>query len=528
MIDNFSAALRLVKPAMCSEHGVVVAQHRRAAEVGAAVLARGGDAVDASIATSFALGVLEPWMSGIGGGGAMVLYRAAQRRICVIDFGMRAPASLEPDDYPLSGRGVASDLFPWAHVVDDRNVHGPLAVAVPGTVDGMRIAHERFARLPWAELVAPAVDLADAGLLVDWFTTEGIASAAVDLRRYQASAQAFLVDGLPPTPAWSARTQVRLPQGGLARTLERLAAAGARDFYEGDLARTIAGEMQAAGGRLTPADLAAYRAREVDPLIVPYRHARVFATPELTAGPTLARTLRTLAQQLTPAAAPDAAAYAAYAHALQEAYAFRLHTMGDIDGGRAPGCTTHFCVVDRDGNMAAVTQTLLSLFGSRFMLPESGVLMNNGIMWFDPEPGRANSLAPGKRCLTNYCPIIVESGDTRFALGASGGRRILPAVTQLLSFLCDYGMSLNDAFHLPRIDASEGRLLIGDAALPEAVHAALSAQFEYVRMRRQSLPFKFACPSAVLRSASRNWAASEPGSPWADAIASGPAVQPDA
>jgi gamma-glutamyltranspeptidase/glutathione hydrolase len=176
-------------------------------------------------------------------------------------------------------------------------------------------------------------------------------------------------------------------------------------------------------------------------------------------------------------------------------------------------------VVDRHGNIAAVTQTLLSIFGARLTLPESGVLMNNGIMWFDPEQGRANSLAPGKRCLTNYCPIVAEARDARFALGASGGRRILPAVTQLLSFVADFGMPLNDAFHTPRIDASEGTLIIGDVALSGAVHAALSSRFEYAQARRQTLPFKFACPSGVLRSGMRNWAASEPGAPWGDAVA---------
>jgi gamma-glutamyltranspeptidase / glutathione hydrolase len=194
-MDNFSASLRLTKPAVRSAGGIVAAQHRRAAEVGAAVLAQGGDAVDAAVATSFALGVLEPWMSGIGGGGAMVLYRAAEQRYSVVDFGMRAPGSLDAASFPLSGEGVSSDLFPWAHVKDDRNVHGPLSIAVPGTVDGMRVAHERFAKLPWKKLVEPAIALAEQGLLIDWFATESIASAAADLNRYPASRAAYLVDG---------------------------------------------------------------------------------------------------------------------------------------------------------------------------------------------------------------------------------------------------------------------------------------------------------------------------------------------
>jgi len=518
-MDNFSASLRLIKPALRSQGGIVAAQHRRAAEAGAAILSQGGDAVDAAIATSFALGVLEPWMSGIGGGGAMVLYRARENRYTVIDFGMRAPASLDPANYPLTGEGVSSDLFPWERVKDDRNVHGPCAIAVPGVVDGMRVAHERFAKLPWKTLIEPAARFADEGLLIDWFATESIASGAPDLSRYPSSREAFLVDGLPPTPAWSARTEVRLPQQKLARTLRHLADVGAREFYEGELARGLSREIQAAGGYLSLQDLAGYRAREVDPLMIGYRGARVAATPELTAGPTLAYTLRHLEQKLSPGAVLDQHAYLAYAQCLQEAYAYRLTRMGDVDGGRAPGCTSHFCVVDREGNMAAVTQTLLSIFGSRFTLPESGILMNNGIMWFDPQQGRPNSLAPGKRCLTNYCPIIAEHGKDRFALGASGGRRILPAVAQLLSFLVDYRMDLGGAFHAPRIDASEGDTVIGDVLLPEGIHSALASRFPYVPMPRLTLPFKFACPSAVLRSGEANWGATEIGSPWADAIA---------
>lgn len=518
-MDHFSASLRLEKPVVRGAGGIVAAQHRHAAEVGAAVLAGGGDAIDAAVATSFALGVLEPWMSGVGGGGAMVLYRAREQRHEVIDFGMRAPGSLDVADYPLAGDGTASDLFPWARVAGDRNVHGPLAVAVPGVVDGMRVAHEAHGRLPWNDLLAPAIGLAEQGLLVDWVATQHIASAAADLARYPGSRLAWLADGLPPVPPWSARAEVRLSQRGLSRTLRRLADAGARDFYEGELAQAVAREMRDLGGRLSVDDLAAYRAQRVDPLMIDYRGARIAATPELTAGPTLAHTLRLLASQWQAGATVDAGAYAAYAASLQEAYRARLSGMGDVDGARAPACTTHFCVVDREGNIASITQTLLSIFGSRLLLPGTGIPMNNGIMWFDPEPGRPNSLGPGKRCLTNYCPIAGEHAGRHFALGASGGRRILPAVAQLVSFLVDHGDDLERAFHRPRIDASEDRLVIGDHALGDTVHAALAARFEYVRQHRVALPMKFACPSGVLRDGGRNSGCTEPVSVWADAVA---------
>ena len=191
--------------------------------------------------------------------------------------------------------------------------------------------------------------------------------------------------------------------------------------------------------------------------------------------------------------------------------------MGDADGKRAlgaehlaPSCTTHFSVVDRDGNMAAVTQTLLSNFGSKFVAPQSGIILNNGIMWFDPTPGGANSLAPGKRCLTNYTPVVARMVDgKRLALGASGGRRILPAVTQILSFVMDFGMDLDAAIHQPRIDASEGEIVIGNVRLPQQVREGLRARFDYEETRTQTYPGKFAFPSVVLREGNTNSGATE-------------------
>ena len=530
MHDQFSNAQQIRKPAVVSKGGIVAAQSRKAAEVGAAVLAAGGDCVDAVVATTFALGVLEPWMSGLGGGGAMVLYRAREARYEVIDYGMRAPGSLRIEDYPLTGDGAASDLFPWARVKDDRNLHGPGSIAVPGVVAGMEEAHRRHAKLPWKELLGPSVSLAGEGLLVDWWTTLMIASSAVDLRRYPASAAAYLLDGLPPNATWGIKSNVRLPQDRLKATMAHLAGAGPRDFYAGDLARSVSADVKAGGGALSVEDLASFRAFGREPLIIPYRGGNVYATPELTCGPTMAHTLRLLQQSLQPArGGPDAAAYTAYALALQSAYRERLSDMGDADGRRAlgaealaPACTTHFSVVDRDGNMAAVTQTLLSTFGSRFVTPQSGITMNNGIMWFDPTQGAPNSLAPGKRCLTNYTPVLAEAADgRRLAAGASGGRRILPAVTQLLSFVMDYGMDLDAAIHQPRIDASEGAVVIGDVRLPMPARGALRARFDYEEARVQTLPMKFACPSVVLRDDGVNSGAVEPFQPWADAVAEG-------
>ncbi|MGY4231712.1 gamma-glutamyltranspeptidase/glutathione hydrolase [Bradyrhizobium sp. USDA 4449] len=527
MPHQFSLNQTVRKPAVASKGGIVASQSRRAAEVGAQVLAAGGDCVDAIVATTFALNVLEPWNSGIGGGGAMVLYRAKENRHEVIDYGMCAPQSLRVSDYPLSGEGAASDLFPWSRVTDDRNIHGPGAIAVPGVVAGMEEAHRRYARMSWKDLLAPSVGLAGEGLLVDWWTALTITASAADLRRYPASAAAFLKDGLPPSPPWGIKSEVRLPQDRLKATLSHLAEAGPRDFYEGDLAKSIASDIRSDGGSLSVEDLAAFRAHLREPLAIPYRGGRVYATPELTAGPTMAHALRLLQQSLEPASEPDAAAYVEYALALQAAFRERLKDMGDAEGKRslgaeylAPACTTHFSVVDRHGNIAAVTQTLLSSFGSKYVTPHSGIAMNNGIMWFDPTPGTTNSLAPGKRCLCNYTPVIAETRDgKRLAVGASGGRRILPSVMQLVSFAMDFGMDLDAAIHQPRIDASEGAVVIGDSRLPAEIRKTLAARFDYEESQVQALPQKFACPSVVMRDGDVNSGGVEIFQPWADAVA---------
>ena len=521
MIDNFSNTQVVRKAVVSTRGGVVAAQHRRAAEAGAAVLEAGGDAIDAAIATSFAIGVVEPWMSGLAAGGCMTTWRAREGKAYTIDYGMRSPAALDPADYPLAGTGRASDLFPWAAVRDDRNVQGATAVAVPGVVAGMGLAHERFGRMPWRDLLASAVALADEGLLVDWYSGLLMASTARALSLDADAAAMFLEDGRwPILGQWIALTEKRLDQKALARTLQRIAEGGARELYEGDVARALVANVRAKGGCLSENDLASYRATLVEPLEIPYRDARVYAAPGMTGGPTFKRALEMLLQLLQPAAgSPGAASYVAYAHALDAAFRSRFETMGDHETPNAPACTTHFGVVDREGNLCAVTQTLLSIFGSRVVSPSTGVLLNNGIMWFDPEPGKANSLGPAKRCLGNYCPVVGIAADGRsFALGASGGRKILGTVLQITSFLVDHGLTLEAAFHQPRIDASGGASVIADRGLPADIVEALSEAFPTTTARRTLFPYAFAVPAGVLRDGAWNMGCTEIMSPWGDAV----------
>ncbi len=508
------------KPVVESRAGLVVSQHFEASEAGARVLAEGGNAVDAAVAAGVAIGTVEPWMSGLGGGGHMLVYLATENRAFDVDFGMRAPQALNPADYPLVS-GTDSDLFGWPAVVDDRNVLGPGSFAVPGFVAGMAAALERFGTRSWRDSLAPAIALARRGLNVDWYATLKIAAAAPQLRDFVESARVYLPGGNVPAGEWGGPVP-RITLGSLAATLERLAQAGPRDFYQGQIAAQLASDMQKLGSSMVAADLAKYQARIVPAQSFRYRGADVHAATELTAGPTLRRTLEMLAQRTSPGMAPDAAMYAGFADSLLEAYAERLEGLGDDGEAAAPTCTTHMSVVDGEGNMVALTQTLLSVFGSKVVLPATGVLMNNGIMWFDPRPGRPNSLAPGRRPLTNMCPTVVDTGNgLRFALGASGGRRIMPAVMQLISFLVDFGMSVEDACHHPRLDVSGTPLVSVDTRLPAAIVDHLAERHQVMRAQHGVYPALFACPNLAARDESRgtNFGGAFVMSPWSKAVA---------
>src|SRR6266446_9826999 len=507
------------KPVAASRGGVVAAQNGVAAAVGAEVLAAGGSAVDAVVATAFALAVREPWNSGLGGIGFMVVQPPGGARAEVIDFGPIAPSGLDPAAYPLTGE-MRTELFTWPRVEGDRNMHGPLSFAIPSAVRGYAMAVERFGRTPWRDLVAPAVALARAGLPVDWYVTLKAANAAEDLRRYDESRKVWLPDDLPPVCPPSGEPPA-LTLGRLAETLARLAEEGPEDFYQGEIAQAIAADVMAAGGFLSAADLGACRARLVPSLEIPYRGYSFQAARGLTAAPTMADVLDRLSGK-SFGKTPDAGYFEGLIDALQQSYAARLEGLGDIrpEGGEE-SCTTHITAIDREGGLAALTTTLLSSFGSRYVLPQTGILMNNGVMWFDPRPGRPNSLAPGKRALTNMCPVVVaRDGKPWFGVGASGGRRILCAVLQLACFIVDFDMDPEAAAHHPRIDVS-GLDRIGiDRRLPAAIIDRLSTQPGATLVEHTVFPSRFACPNLVLRGKDgRNHGISDVMSPWSAAVA---------
>jgi gamma-glutamyltranspeptidase/glutathione hydrolase len=517
---NFSRRREVRKPAVRSKGGIVVSQNRRASEVGARVLADGGNAIDAAVATSFAIGVLEPWMSGVGGVGAMLVRFAKDDTVHAIDFGARAPAALNPADYPMI-EGSGSDLFGWPRVKDDRNLVGATAVMAPTVVCGVAAAHKAHGSKPWRALVEPAAQLAAEGMVVDWHTTLVTATAFAHLAQDAACRAVFLPNGAPaaPPPAVVSDPIIRLRNPALARTLGTLAAEGPEALYRGALGRALIEDIRAAGGCVSLEDLARCEALTKAPRVIKHRGRAVHVLPELSGGPTTADAFAHLDAHWTPSRKDtlDADAFMAIAAALQQAWAKRFATMGDSAGIAPQSSTTHISVVDRDGNMVALTQTLLSLFGSRFMSPSTGILMNNAVNWFDPRPGGPNSIAAGKRVLANYAPAVMLGDDDAVAIGGCGGRKILPAVFQLLVMMAN-GMDLDSAFHAPRIDVSGTDIVVMDRDLPEDIRGTLSAGFTTQQVERVAYPYHFTIAGAVRRSGGYNEGATEPLQPWSEAV----------
>ena len=502
MTRQFAEHWQLRKPAVRGDRGVVATQHHIASEVGARVLRGGCNAVDAAVSAGLAIGAVEPWMSGLGGGGYMTVRLAGEDAVRVVEFGMRAPLAARPEDYPLAEGTTGADTFNWPAVVGDANVEGPLAVATPGYVKGVALALETFGTLSWEQAIEPACRLAEAGLPLDWYAAHRIASHARGLARFDETRRVYLADGLPPAaPTDGSVGTLRL--GNLASTCRRLQTHGPEDYYQGALARDIAADLEEVGSRIRLEDLEDYGAALAEPLERRYRDARVAAPGHMTAGPSLMHALALVEDHRFRSAAPDLDATVAYIEALRNVYDYRIEHIGEGGEDRLPTHTSHLCVADADGNLVSLTQTVMSAFGARIMLPRTGILMNNGMMWFDPRPGRPNSVAGGRRPLCNMLPTVVRRDDgSALALGASGGRRILASVFQLVSFVLDYGMDLDDAVHCARIDVSGNEDVGVMAHMAADIVAALEDRYATARVFPNGVsPNLFACPQVVKRDA---------------------------
>lgn len=470
--------------AITAAHGMVVSDAPLASRVGAKVLQNGGTAVDAAIATAFALAVTLPSAGNIGGGGFAVVSIDGQS--AALDFRETAPAA------------ATRDMFLDEHgAVSDRSITGHLAAGVPGSVAGLSALHQKFGTKPWAELVAPAIELAEKGFAVDADFAGSIEDEKARLAKFPASAALFLRDGVKPPEGskWS--------NADLARVLRRIASDGRGGFYSGATADLIVEEMQRGGGIIARADLDRYQPKWRDPVEFTYRGRRVLSMPPPSSGGVA---LAMIAQQLE---AYDlerlgwhtVAAIHVQAEAMRRAFAVRNELLGDPDvvavdvarlsskafarelqssivldratpssavSGRTGIAhegphTTHFSVVDGAGNAVALTTTINSGFGSAVTVTGGGFLLNNEMDDFAAKPGAPNqfglvqgennAIAPAKRMLSAMTPTIVLGDDGKPALvtGASGGPFIITTAWEIISNVLDYHMNVASAMSAPRL-----------------------------------------------------------------------------
>ena len=517
------------------ERAMVATKHRLASAAALRSLRAGGNVMDAAVAAAFAVGVVEPSSSGIGGGGYLV-YQMGERG-GVFAFPMRAPLAAAPDMYRLTG-APAVGSFGWPGVEDDANLEGPRSIATPGAVAGLTAAHAAFGRLPLDAVVAPAVELAQYGFAPEFHDLMAFAGQVGKLTRYPELRRVFLPAG--ELPAGIEIPSRRYTRGDLLRaepakirhpdlgdTLTAIGEAGADAFYRGEIGRRLVDAVRDAGGTLDLTDLESYRpfhwqtGADPAPLEVAYRGARVRVAPFASGGITSAMTLQLLSgSDLSACEHNDAEALHRYICAARLAYADRFAFLADPESAdvpwrgltspsyaarrhagirdkapshfkpgdpwreegrkapkRPPGSapayqdgTTHLCVMDGDGNAVSLTNTLMSGFGSGVVAGRTGVILNNGMMWFDPVPGHVNSIAPGKLPLNNMSPLLVlGDGGVRVAVGASGGRRITNCVTSLVVKMLDFGLGPQAAIDAPRLDCSTPLTAVDGRLDPDVV-----------------------------------------------------------
>lgn len=492
--------------------GMVVTNHPLASAAGAEMLAAGGNAVDAAVAALFTLTVVEPMMVGILGGGF------ANIRLATSDGGTqtilegqgRCPQAVGPTTFtpdPAAGPGVLD-------AVGRRNSVGRAAVAVPGNLMAWCQMLQRHGSLSLADVVEPAIRHAERGYAATAYLADCVADCAADLALDAEIARVFLPGGQP------LRAGQRVVNGAYADTLRAIVREGPGLLYGGALGQALADDMQRHGAYLSLDDLRGYRTNDMAVLRGSYRGFEITGPPPPCAGPLHIVQMLNILQGFDTAGAGFGTVDGVHriAEVLRIAFADRAACTADPDfvpvpvdalldpayaerrraaidparsqdwaagvqagplrstGSNESANTTHLTVADRDGRIVCATQTINSLFGARYMVPGTGAIPNNYLYVFNPRPGLANSLAPGKRVTSSMAPLIVlKDGQPRFALGLPGGLRIFPSVLQAVLNLVDHGMTLQEAVEAPRV-WTQGFGLELEPHFPQAVAAELAAR----------------------------------------------------
>lgn len=499
-LDLTASAFSCARRPAIGSRGIVVSNHPLASAAGIEMLAAGGNAVDAAIATLFALTVVEPMMVGIIGGG-MAHIRLADGSHRIIDGQSRVPLAVRPDTFRVKPGSPA-------HVFDtlgDESAIGPRAVAVPGSLKAWCETLRRFGTMSLSEVMQPAIGHAVRGFAATPYLHECIAESAPVMARDKAIAAIYLPRGEPLA------TGERVVQAEYGETLKLIAQQGEAALYHGRLGDILADYMAAHGGFVTREDLAAYASVERQPIRAHYRGWDILGPPPPAAsGVHIAQMLNILeGYDIKAKGFGTAQTIHLLSAALKIAFADRAAASGDPDHVNVPvdqltskdyaaerraaidlaraqdfcagvgapesAHTTHLTVADAFGNVVATTQTINNLFGARILIPGLSAVANNYLSLFDPRPGHALSLAPGKRVTTSMSPMMaLRDGRLVYALGLPGGKRIFGSAMQALVNLIDHGMSLQEAVEAPRV-FTEGPLLEVEEGIAEHVRATLRA-----------------------------------------------------
>lgn len=471
-------------------HGMVSSVSEIASQVGADILRRGGNAVDAAVAVGLALAVVWPSAGNLGGGGFMVI-RRADGRATAIDYREMAPAAAHRNVY-LDEKG---------EYIRESSTYGHRAAGVPGTVAGLAYALEKYGTMKWSEVAEPARRLAADGFTVWYHLERSLRGASQQLSRYPETKRIYLRDGKP----YETGEIFRQPE--LAAVFERMIKSGPREFYEGKTARLIEESMRRAAGPngkpwMTVEDLKAYRPVEREPLRGTYRgHEIITMPPPSSGGVAMIQMLNILERyDLKSMGAGSSEALHLMVESMRRAFADRAEYLGDPDFVKVPVAgltsrkyadqlaatidpnrastsvrighgnpvayesdeTTHFTVVDRDGNVSSNTYTLNDSFGNKITVEGTGILLNNEMDDFAPKPGspnfygliqgEANAVAARKRPLSSMTPtIVLRNGNLLFAVGSPGGPTIINTVMQVIINIIDHGMDIQQAIEWPRI-----------------------------------------------------------------------------
>lgn len=489
------SAEEIIERGTKNKNGVVASARKEASQIGVDILEKGGNAIDAAIATAFAIGVLEPNASGIGGGGFILLRLAKTGETKFIDYREIAPKDIKLELFKVDKNGI---------VLNNETKLGGKAIATPGNVAGLLTALEKYGTMNRKEIIEPAAKYAKEGIVVTKNLSEVISDSFETLSTFQETANIYLNDGLPFEEG------ERIIQNDLGNTLDLIIEKGRDGFYKGELAKKIVNEVQNNGGVLKIEDLENYEVKIKDPVIGNYRGYSIISAPPSSSGGIHVIQLLNIIENynLSNLVKNSAEEIHIWSEALKQVFLDRKNYMGDDEFVEVPlnglidkdyakdlsknidlkkskkytektnpykyesGSTTHISVVDKDGNMVALTQTINRFFGSGITVPGTGILLNNEIDDFSFSTNSKNIVDGGKRPLSSMTPTLVLDTEKKpyISIGSPGAARIIPTVAQVLSNIIDYKMNIQEAINTLRIaQFEEGDLKLEKGILEEDI-----------------------------------------------------------